>query len=141
MQRERNSLRVVCAIIRNSANEILACQRSSNTSLAGKWEFPGGKIEHGETNEQAIIREIQEELGVGINILYDLPLVSHQYPEFHISLFPYLCTIKEGHSPSALEHASIQWISPVLATSLDWAEADRLILSDLIQNSDSFMKE
>jgi len=84
-----NSLQVVCAIITNSKNEILACQRNSMTSLPGKWEFPGGKIETNESKKSAIIREIKEELGVTIEVEREDSPVLYQYPSFHISLYPF----------------------------------------------------
>lgn len=124
-----NSLQVVCAIITNSKNEILACQRNSMTSLPGKWEFPGGKIETNESKKSAIIREIKEELGVTIEVEREDSPVLYQYPSFHISLYPFHCKIISNVEPQALEHAQIKWISWADASHLDWSEADRVILA------------
>ncbi len=135
MKSPTDSLKVVCAVITNKANEVLACQRSTATSMAGKWEFPGGKIEAGESKENAISREIMEELGVSIHLNGELAIVEYQYTEFHISLHPFLCEITEGGEPQALEHEVIRWIDPnsALANDLDWADADRVILLEIQQ--------
>lgn len=122
-------LQVVCAVIQNSAGEILACQRSASTSHPGKWEFPGGKVEPDESPEAAIKREIVEELGVNITIIKSLTTVNHNYPDFAIALQPFLCSLTETETPTALEHAQIKWISPSEATDLDWAAADIFVLS------------
>jgi len=133
MKRPADSLQVVCAVIMNEAHEILACKRNSTTSLAGKWEFPGGKIEAGESKVEAIKREIMEELGVCIQLDRELDLVAHQYASFHISLYPFLCEIQDGKYPQALEHECLKWILPAEADALDWAEADKAILLQIQQ--------
>ncbi len=130
-----DSLQVVCAVISNEVGEILACQRCATTSLAGKWEFAGGKIEAGESKKEAILREIQEELGVSIYLHGELQTVEHQYPGFHVSLHPFLCRIEAGREPQALEHESLQWVKLDDAGVLDWAEADKVVLSQILQIS------
>lgn len=119
---------VVCAVIVNTDGKFLACQRGASTSLPGKWEFPGGKIEPGESAEEALKREILEELEVNISILTPLEIVKHRYPEFEITLIPFLCKIINSGTPKPLEHSQIQWINLVEANDLDWAEADLPII-------------
>ncbi len=125
-----NPLEVVCAVIINQEKCLLACQRNSASSLAEKWEFPGGKIEPGESPETALKREILEELGVSISMISPLKTVIHQYAhlDFEILLIPYLCEINSAEIPQALEHAQISWINPKNAFQLDWADADQKIL-------------
>ena len=117
-------LEVVCALIVNSDGTILACQRSAETSLAGKWEFPGGKIEPGESAQAALTREILEELEVNISILRPLSIVEHRYQDFEIALSPFLCEISGSEVPNAVEHSQIRWVDLAEAKELDWAEAD-----------------
>ncbi|MFT5904893.1 MAG: phosphoserine phosphatase [Cryomorphaceae bacterium] len=117
-------LEVVCALIVNSDGKFLACQRSSETSLAGKWEFPGGKIEPGESAQAALTREILEELEVNISILRPLSIVMHRYPGFEIALSPFLCEINDSEVPNALEHSQIRWVNLAESIDLEWSEAD-----------------
>ncbi len=125
------SLEVVCAVILNSDGKLLACKRNSSAALPGKWEFPGGKVESGESKEEALEREILEELEVSISILKPLTSVMHHYSELDIKihLMPYLCEIKNTKAPQPLEHAQIRWIHPSNADELDWADADQIILN------------
>ena len=123
-----NPLEVVCALIVNRDGRILACQRGVETSLAGKWEFPGGKIEPDESAEAALRREISEELEVSISILRPLEIVNHRYPSFEITLSPFLCEISASEVPNAVEHSQIRWVNLAQANELDWAEADIPIL-------------
>jgi 8-oxo-dGTP diphosphatase len=96
-------------------------------SLAGKWEFPGGKLEPGESASSCIQREIFEELNINIRIKSGLQPVSHQYPAFQITLFPFVCAIRKGQI-ALREHQAMLWLSPEEFYSLDWAEADIPVL-------------
>lgn len=122
-------LDVVCALIVNNHGKLLACQRGSGKSLAGKWEFPGGKIEPGETAEDALKREISEELEVSISIISRMKTVMHRHPDFEIALSPFLCEITDSSIPNPTEHAEIRWIDLTEAALLDWAEADISIIN------------
>jgi 8-oxo-dGTP diphosphatase len=82
-------LQVTCAIIEHN-NKVLICQRSATMKLPMKWEFPGGKIEHGESKEDCLQREIKEELGMIITIDRALKPVEYQYPDFSICLYPFI---------------------------------------------------
>ena len=90
-------------------------------------EFPGGKIRPGENPESCLQREILEELDVQIQITRSLEPVSHEYPDFRITLYPFLCAIG-GAEPRLHEHASVTWLPPEELSRLDWAEADFPVL-------------
>ncbi|MDD5284999.1 MAG: (deoxy)nucleoside triphosphate pyrophosphohydrolase [Desulfuromonadaceae bacterium] len=115
-------LHVTCAIIEHDGL-ILAARRSANMSLPLKWEFPGGKINHGESPEECLRREIVEELGIEINVRKSLPVTTHDYPAFKVTLYPFVCSI--GTENIVLhEHSAMIWLSPERLHTLDWAEAD-----------------
>ncbi|MFO0754747.1 MAG: (deoxy)nucleoside triphosphate pyrophosphohydrolase [Thermodesulfovibrionales bacterium] len=115
-------LHVACAIIERKG-KVLATQRSTVMSLPLKWEFPGGKIKPDELPEDCLHRELSEELGLQINIRYALPLHTHRYPTFTVTLYPFICAIESGE-PLLFEHASLTWLPPEELFALDWAEAD-----------------
>lgn len=117
-------INVVCAVISDCEGRLLACRRSSEQSQPGKWEFPGGKIEVGEDAEDALVREISEELGCAIQVNSSLPVVEHRYPEFSIRLIPYFCQLEDGEIPQIMEHAEMRWVTLTECSGLDWAEAD-----------------
>ena len=119
---------VVCAIVKKDG-KILAAQRSKSMRMPLKWEFPGGKIDKGENPEQCLKRELLEELGIKVDVGRSLPAVTHSYPSFLITLFPFLATIIGGEI-TLHEHAAMQWLLPEELKTLDWAEADlKLILA------------
>jgi len=114
---------VTCAIIRNEDEEVLVVQRGENTDHPYKWEFPGGKVHEGETDEDCIIREIREELSMDIVIVSRLGSVEHDYGFRQIRLIPFVCdTLDE--LPFLSEHAAFQWLSPDALASVDFSEAD-----------------
>jgi len=124
-------INVVCAVIRDKEGRLLVCRRPDGKALAGKWEFPGGKVELDEPLELALRRELSEELACEIDLGKALPEVEHHYPEFSIRLLPFLCSLKSGE-PIAVEHSEIRWIKPDQCSALDWAEADVPIWQTLI---------
>ena len=122
---------VTCAIIVNAEGLVLAARRGETMDLAGKWEFPGGKTEAGETEEQCLIREIKEELDLDISIIRQLPSCIHHYPAKSIRLMPFVCGY-EGGSIQLKEHAETRWVRAVELLQLDWAEADIPVVKDYL---------
>lgn len=116
-------INVVCAVIRDEEGKLLVCRRPAGKALAGKWEFPGGKIEPDEDPELALRREIREELACEIGVGLALSEVEHHYPGFSIRLLPFMCCVESGE-PAAVEHSEIRWITLADCASLDWASAD-----------------
>jgi 8-oxo-dGTP diphosphatase len=124
---------VVCAIIEQD-DLILCALRSEKMSLPGKWEFPGGKLEANELPEEALIREIKEELNVEIQIVEALPIAEHAYvPEKIIQLIPFRCVIVSDESPTPTEHSELRWMKKDELLLLDWAVADIPIVLNYIQ--------
>lgn len=119
---------VVCAIIEKDGM-ILVAQRGINQSNAGLWEFPGGKVHSGETAEQALKREIREELAVEIKIIKQLESVSYRYPWIFIRLIPFICSISQGE-PVALEHAHVSFFNRRGCSEILWSPADILVMED-----------
>ena len=123
----KKTMRVACAIIEHNG-KVLAVQRSERMSLPLKWEFPGGKIKQGESPEQCVVREVFEELDLKIAVGQSLPRVSHVYPDFSVTLYPFICAIVSGEI-TLREHKALFWLSSSALQSLDWVEADFPILS------------
>jgi 8-oxo-dGTP diphosphatase len=118
----RSPIIVCCAIIEYNG-KILLAQRSHKMNNPGKWEFPGGKTESGETNEECIVREIREELNLEIRITVSLQAVTHQYPDKFIKLIPFICVF-EGSLPTLNEHQNIAWVNPHEVGNFDCSAAD-----------------
>jgi 8-oxo-dGTP diphosphatase len=117
---------VTCAIIRNEENEILVVQRGERSDHPFKWEFPGGKTSKGETHEECIVREISEELGIGIVICSRLGDVEYDYGEKQIRLIPFVCdTLDE--LPVLTEHISFRWVTARDLEKIDFCEADIIV--------------
>ena len=113
---------VVAAVIEKD-NKVFCCQRGSKGECAYKWEFPGGKIELGETHEEALVREIKEELNCLIKVNKFITTVNHEYNTFSLTMHVYLCELIEG-KPILLEHNNSMWCSRDELNTLDFAEAD-----------------
>ncbi len=122
---------VVAALIWDK-NKFLICQRPANKARALLWEFVGGKVEKGETKEQALIRECKEELNIVINVEDVFMDVVHEYPDITVHLTLFNATIVEGITQK-LEHKDIKWITPTEIHSYDFCPADEEILKE-IQN-------
>ena len=127
------TIRVVAAITK-AANEkgetiIFATQRGYG-DLKGGWEFPGGKIEANETSEQALIREIKEELDIDIEVNELIDRIEYDYPDFHLSMDCFWCRIIGGHL--VLKEASnAKWLTKDNIDSVSWLAADRLIIDKI----------
>ena len=115
-------IEVVAAIIVDSENRIFATQRGSG-DWKDWWEFPGGKIEPGETPQQALRREIREELDTEITVGELLHTVEWDYPKFHLTMHCFLCTVERG-SLTLLEHEAARWLAPNELASVQWLPAD-----------------
>ncbi|MBN2605680.1 MAG: 8-oxo-dGTP diphosphatase MutT [Bacilli bacterium] len=126
-------IEVVGAVFINDRSEVLCTRRKNYSDLALKWEFPGGKIEEGESHEEALIREIKEELDIKIKVDDFFMTVNYEYENFHIILHTYLCTIVSG-KVMLLEHEESTWASVTEIGKLDWAAADLPIVKKLINN-------
>ncbi|MDF2486515.1 MAG: ADP-ribose pyrophosphatase [Herbinix sp.] len=122
------TIEVVAAIIKYE-DKVLATQRGYG-EFAGGWEFPGGKIEPGETPEQALIREIKEELEADIEILEYVDTVEYDYPNFHLTMHCYLCTI-ESDNLVLNEHQSAKWLSKDDLNSVEWLPADKGLIEKM----------
>lgn len=112
---------VVAAILIHN-NLVFACQRGYGEFKDG-WEFPGGKVEAGESPEEALRREIREELEVEVNVGDLIDTIEYDYPAFHLSMKCYACTIAGG-SPHLLEHEAARWLSADQLDSVAWLPAD-----------------
>ncbi|MFB0499247.1 8-oxo-dGTP diphosphatase [Mucilaginibacter sp. OAE612] len=125
-------IKVTCAIIVNADGLVFAAQRSATMSLPLKWEFPGGKIEPGETAGACLIREIKEELHVDVEIVASLPANTHPYPNVTIQLIPFVCRITSGQIVLK-EHLDFKWLHKDELLALDWAEADVAVVEYYIE--------
>lgn len=128
-------IHVTCAIIERDGF-ILAAQRSTAMSLPLKWEFPGGKINDGESPQECLRREVVEEMGIRISVEHALPLHTHNYPAFTVTLYPFICAIESGVI-TLHEHAAIAWLLPEKLPSLDWAEADLPVIETYLSLRDA----
>jgi len=124
----KKRIEVVAAIIRKE-NKILATQRGSG-EFKGKWEFPGGKIEVNETKEEALLREIKEELNADINIISFIKTVEYEYDTFYLSMHCYWCKLLSAKF-QLLEHEEARWLGGEELLQVEWLPADIALLSDI----------
>ena len=122
-------IEVVAAIIQDSDGRIFATQRGSG-DWKDWWEFPGGKIEPGETAEQALHREIWEELEARIRIEKLLHTIEWDYPKFHLTMHCFLCTLESGEL-ILKEHEAARWLAPDELDSVQWLPADIQVIEML----------
>ena len=122
-------IEVVAAVIVRDG-KILAAQRGYG-KWKGYWEFPGGKIEPGETPPQALAREIREELAIGITIDRLLDTVEYVYPDFHLTMHCYICHISPEADPQQLEHLALRWLAARDLPQLRWLPADITLIRSL----------
>jgi 8-oxo-dGTP diphosphatase len=133
---ERKILLVAACALIDSDGRILLAQRPEGKSLAGLWEFPGGKVEPGETPEETLIRELEEELGIVTKVacLAPLTFASHSYESFHLLMPLYVCRRFEG-IPTGREGQQIKWVRPAALRDYPMPPADEPlipILQDLL---------
>lgn len=123
-------IRVVAAALFDARGRILIAQRPAGTHMAGRWEFPGGKIDPGESELEALRRELNEELGVALHEAERLLELSHQYPERRIELSMWHVTRYSGE-PQSLDGQALKWVDPAELEREDLLEADRPIAAAL----------
>lgn len=121
---------VVAALVWDN-NKFMICQRPAHKARALLWEFVGGKVEHGETKEQALVRECQEELAITLSVGDVFMDVIHEYPDITVHLTLFNAAITEG-IPQKLEHNDIRWITPGEISNYEFCPADEEILKALL---------
>ena len=128
-----NTLHVVCGLVFHG-NRVLAARRDPKRSFPLMWEFPGGKLENGESPETALHRELEEELRLKIRILAPLPPVELADNGRIIRLIPFRCTPAQAEAPTPLDHVEIRWVTANQARQLTWAPADIPLLEHLTES-------
>lgn len=127
---------VAAVALFDADGRVLLAQRPEDKSMAGMWEFPGGKVEAGETPEDAVRREIREELGIDLcdSCIAPLTFVSHEYETFHLVMFLYACRKWEG-IPASLEGQALTWKRPAEMQALPMPPADIPLVRVLMDHS------
>lgn len=128
MENNRKQIEVVAAVIVD-AGKVFATQRGYGEFKDG-WEFPGGKMEKGESPQQALLREIKEELDTEISVGELLDTIEYDYPNFHLTMHCYLCTVKSG-CLVLKEHEAAKWLSRESLDSVEWLPADKALIDKL----------
>ncbi|MDO5702754.1 MAG: 8-oxo-dGTP diphosphatase MutT [Lachnospiraceae bacterium] len=128
MDGAKKQVRVAAAVIRKG-DEVFATQRGYGP-YKDWWEFPGGKIESGETPEDALVREIREELDMTVQTGSFITTVEYDYPEFHLSMDCYWCRISEGE-PKLVEHEAARWLPLSDLDQVKWLPADVLVVQKI----------
>jgi 8-oxo-dGTP diphosphatase len=129
---ERRKIEVVAAVITDVQGRIFATQRGYG-EWKDWWEFPGGKIEAGETPQQALRREIREELDAEIEVGELLRTIDYDYPAFHLTMHCFRCRLANGHL-TLLEHEAAKWLASNELASVQWLPADEGIIAELSQS-------
>ena len=127
---DKKNIKVVAAVIKNG-NKIYATQRGYG-EFKGGWEFPGGKIEQGETSQEALVREIEEELETKIKVNDLIDTIEYDYPTFHLSMECFWCEIIKGNLV-LLEAEATKWLTKEELYSVDWLPADLLLIPKIEQ--------
>lgn len=125
------TIKVVAAVIKEG-DKVFATQRGYG-DLIGGWEFPGGKVEANETSQQALIREIKEELEVDIEVNDYIDTIEYDYPTFHLSMECYFCKVLNNEDFVLKEHQAAKWLTKETLYSVDWLPADVTLISKIAQ--------
>lgn len=128
---DKKNIKVVAAVIKNG-NKIYATQRGYG-EFKGGWEFPGGKIEQGETSQEALVREIEEELETKIKVNDLIDTIEYDYPKFHLTMECFWCEIIKGNLV-LLEAEAAKWLTKEELFSVDWLPADLLLIPKIEGN-------
>jgi 8-oxo-dGTP diphosphatase len=123
-------VRVVAAVIRRDGR-ILVTRRHGHAERGGQWEFPGGKVEPGESESEALVREIREELACDVSVGALLARTNHRYPDLEVELGFYECALRAGQEPRLVGAAAMEWAEASRLAQYDFCEADRPVLGDL----------
>ena len=126
-------IEVVAALIWNG-DRFMICQRPAHKARGLLWEFVGGKVEPGETLEEALVRECREELAITVAVGEPFMEATHQYPDIHVHLTLFHAAIAEGE-PQMLEHNDLRWITPAQIPDFDFCPADADILKHIMENA------
>jgi len=122
---------VVAGLMRDGGGRVLITQRRADQSLPLQWEFPGGKVEMGESPSDALARELREEIGVGVSVGRIWDVLFHAYPAFDLVMLVYACQIVDGE-PRPVEVADVQWVHTADLDRWDILPADRPLVARLI---------
>lgn len=125
--------RVVAAVIER-AGRYLCMQRcrSKYDYISERWEFPGGKVEAGENDREALVREIREEMDWDISVEQELATVDYEYPDFHVTVAAYLCHGGEKDDFKLLEHLAFKWLTRDEFGQLSWTAADEALIKTML---------
>ena len=139
MKRVRVVAAIICSLNDKNETVLFATQRGYG-EYKDWWEFPGGKIENGESPEEALVREIHEELDAQITVNRFLTTVEYDYPEFHLSMDCFWCSLQNGHL-TLLEHEAAKWLPLDNLRQVKWLPADILVVQEIERESHSFSQE
>ena len=133
MEKQKRMLLVAACALVDADGRVLIAQRPEGKQLAGMWEFPGGKVEAGETPEETVVRELAEELGIETKVacLAPLTFASHSYDDFNLLMPLYVCRRFWG-IPQPLEHTALKWVRPNKLRDYDMPPADAPLIPFLI---------
>lgn len=126
-----DSLLVVCAILEHDG-KVLVARRGPSMTMAGYWEFPGGKVEPNESAEAALVREIKEELGLEVEVGTSLPANDWDSGKRRIRLLPFVCRLRGGQL-QLLEHDAVEWVAAMHLLDRNWAPADEPIVRNYLK--------
>lgn len=123
--------RIAIGIVERNG-KVLLSQRKAEAHLGGFWEFPGGKIREGESAEQAVVREMREELGIGVRVERFYARLEHEYPERRVELLAYVCALEEG-KPTPLQSAACAWVDVSDLKNYSFPQANQALLKRLTE--------
>lgn len=122
---------MVAAVVRRGGR-ILVTRRHDHAERGGQWEFPGGKVEPGEEEAEALVREIREELDCEVEVGALLARTTHRYPDLEVELAFFACTLETGSEPRLVGAAAMEWVDPARLGTYDFCEADLPVLPVLL---------
>jgi 8-oxo-dGTP diphosphatase len=127
-------LRVVAAALFDDAGRVLIAERPAGKHMAGWWEFPGGKVGEGEADDQALVRELREELGIEAGAVAEIMMLSHEYPDRIVDLVLWRAALLEGE-PRGLDGQRLKWVAPAGLVTERLLEADKPFIAALVTSA------